>query len=831
MMTPQSGLPTVHLFDGSGLDPERLGTALVRAGFGRSTGFELLAPLRPGKDRDVEVRNGSLVVVPESSFSRAQRFLQASVPNLASLYLIVITQEAAGDSSAERAKRIRRGLPHLYRHVAVLPGSADEKSVATEAAGLVERHRMDPEGVLLWILDDAPDRFQEGGCWARLISAAEASSARDRLRVVPTLVDAEALAGSRNREALVSIWRNTIIEPAFQRGIRVVMVTDNQFSPTDLHLGEMWAATVLQRLPRATAFVASIHGIELDREAGGRSSQTVGIWINADGHLSDPDTELVLSALTSDVAEPRKSLEGDAAIPTLLSRAPIRAVALSTTAFQSVWPELLRYRGEAIRKSLHYELVRAGSLDEEQRQAIWEALGWNNDLAARLRANREVALAVWVQDLPAEHRPEAISAWAAVLERPMPEGDQHPGETRVVSRERVTFLAVCDEWASRRGGLSTFNRELCLALARAGHGVQCLVTFATDSEAERAAEQGVRLVRREARSGEPATYGLFKQGNDTSPPDFVLGHGRITGAAARAQAEHFGAQRVHFLHMAPEEIEPVKSQEPDRTEDWAKLAESRMREEIELARDSSLAVGVGPRLFRELDSSLVRRPRPLLHRLDPGFVTPSDSSDRPLFSNIYCLVLGRVNDYYLKGLDLAAGALGALASSARRRYKSEITLVVRGAEPETASVIRQRLRSDAREDLTNIRIRNISSDPEILLDDLLQASVVLVPSKAEGFGLVGLEAIAAGTPVLISDRSGLADLLDEHDLARDVVVPVKDSPQDVTRWKEAVDHILLDRPAAFARAEQLRSRLAAVCTWEDAVSKFVDALTGVRRSR
>lgn len=40
-----------------------------------------------------------------------------------------------------------------------------------------------------------------------------------------------------------------------------------------------------------------------------------------------------------------------------------------------------------------------------------------------------------------------------------------------------------------------------------------------------------------------------------------------------------------------------------------------------------------------------------------------------------------------------------------------------------------------------------------------KASVLLMPSRTEGFGLVGLEAIALGCPVLISEKSGLAELL------------------------------------------------------------------------
>ena len=47
------------------------------------------------------------------------------------------------------------------------------------------------------------------------------------------------------------------------------------------------------------------------------------------------------------------------------------------------------------------------------------------------------------------------------------------------------------------------------------------------------------------------------------------------------------------------------------------------------------------------------------------------------------------------------------------------------------------------------------------------SSLVLMPSRVEGFGLAGLEAITSGTPVRISGASGLGMLLEEL-LAQDM---------------------------------------------------------------
>jgi hypothetical protein len=55
-------------------------------------------------------------------------------------------------------------------------------------------------------------------------------------------------------------------------------------------------------------------------------------------------------------------------------------------------------------------------------------------------------------------------------------------------------VLVCDEWRSRRGGISTFNRELAAALAGVGCRVAVFVPSAESSELDDASTRGVELV-------------------------------------------------------------------------------------------------------------------------------------------------------------------------------------------------------------------------------------------------------------------------------------------------------------------------------------------------
>ncbi len=124
-----------------------------------------------------------------------------------------------------------------------------------------------------------------------------------------------------------------------------------------------------------------------------------------------------------------------------------------------------------------------------------------------------------------------------------------------------------------------------------------------------------------------------------------------------------------------------------------------------------------------------------------------------------------------------------------------------------------------------IRVREYTDDAERLSEDLRRSSLVLMPSRAEGFGLVGLEAIAAGVPVLVSDRSGLGELLVERlgaPAAASFVVRTSlataNFETDAGEWAQAIEEVLRHRSDAFARAGKLLAELADQLTWEAAVT-------------
>lgn len=394
---------------------------------------------------------------------------------------------------------------------------------------------------------------------------------------------------------------------------------------------------------------------------------------------------------------------------------------------------------------------------------------------------------------------------------------------------RLCVLAVATEWESRNGGLSTLNRNLCVALARAGHRVVCLIPNASREEMEEAAGFHVELVEATPAKGKDVGPLACLQRKPALPLDFapnvVLGHGRVTGFAARALVDDFfsSALRIHFLHTVPNEIEWYKL----RSIDAAVRAEGDERDEIELGKTAALAVGVGPRLTDELKSLLVpfTLARPI-HELDPGFDGLIESSPnrtrRAPPPGMHCLFLGRAEDDNLKGLDIAAGAIARV-----RGRGTPAVLVVRGAQPGTGHKLQDHLTALVRAP-NSVRVKEFSADAQTIHEDLLRSAIVLMPSRTEGFGLVGLEAIECGVPTLVSDQSGLAQVLRRRELpeaAGRLVVPVTtDAEATAEEWGRRLDAELHDPEAAFRRAADVRAALVRLFTWDRAASALVAAL-------
>jgi glycogen(starch) synthase len=140
---------------------------------------------------------------------------------------------------------------------------------------------------------------------------------------------------------------------------------------------------------------------------------------------------------------------------------------------------------------------------------------------------------------------------------------------------------------------------------------------------------------------------------------------------------------------------------------------------------------------------------------------------------------------------------------------------VRRAFPGTRLVVagQGRQASALVEQAKKLRIRRsvdfVGHLPDRALVALLAAAdVVVLPSRYEPFGIVALEAAAAGAPLVASTAGGLAELV------VDGVTGLSVTPGDVEGIAEAVRAVLTDPEAAARRAKAAKARLNAEFNWQ-----------------
>lgn len=380
--------------------------------------------------------------------------------------------------------------------------------------------------------------------------------------------------------------------------------------------------------------------------------------------------------------------------------------------------------------------------------------------------------------------------------------------------ERVLTLAT--GWSGHGG--HTFNRRLSLAMAEVGYEVSARVVGQVQ-----AAESHPRL----RVHGLDPVPGIDERGQllrtDGLPRniDVIVGHGRWTGGAAGYLRDKFYPQAkvVHVVHALADELDRWRG-DPQQSTRHATT-------ERQLIERASLVVGVGPLLYDDAArmARMSERP-PAVHEMIPGVDLGIPPVWRESQHRINLLLFGRVDDP-LKGVDTAAAAVRLLSESGHN-----VQLTTLGADPRTLREQEKRISEQAG---FQVKVKPFTSDRGEIQAELRGADIVLMPSRAEGFGLVATEAAGMGVPVLVASGSGAGLFFNDprrvpEQLGKPSVVPMIGTEPDLPqRWARSIEGFLQDLPAARSRAADLRTHLGQNYTWEHAAKNLGEALERVPR--
>lgn len=404
----------------------------------------------------------------------------------------------------------------------------------------------------------------------------------------------------------------------------------------------------------------------------------------------------------------------------------------------------------------------------------------------------------------------------------------------------LKILCIGTEWFSKNGGLSTFNRLLCYSLAKFCE-VYCYVLDFSEEEKDDAKINGIYLLKPVIGNEPQAGTNVLNQNpivSEKTKFELIIGHDRITGPNMQYIGQNYypAAKRILFIHTAPTEIEMLKPEQLNN--DMAERAEERETIQKHLAKNSNLVVAVGPKLFMEISATMAGITiKPEIVRFDPGLYNLPEKISYEFSARSVLLetfMMGRLEDFQLKGVDIAFRAMDLVYRQwvlKTNGVNIKPRIIIRGGKEGSDRKLIEKLKEISQTSNLQYIIRNYSPDIEKINEEIKRCAITLMPSRAEGFGLVALEAMSLGRPILVAENTGLAFLLQEiapNEYHHWVIS--KDQENDgIEEWAEKINFILKDRTAAGARLKKIVEIYASHTNWDKSVSLLLSEL-GIQKT-
>lgn len=387
----------------------------------------------------------------------------------------------------------------------------------------------------------------------------------------------------------------------------------------------------------------------------------------------------------------------------------------------------------------------------------------------------------------------------------------------------------------KTGGMNVYIRELVRVIAQEGVQVDIFTASHTQEDEESATPEGVRLIHIPLISCEethPFSYfpytGHFADQiiafaeKNAVRYDIIYSHYWLSGVAGLKLKEVWGIPVVQMFHTL-ERLKPRLSNGGDK-------AESKVRESNEeiiarkadriIAATEADAAGLVDLYHAGLNRIRIIPPGVNLSLFSP---LPIDVARETVgvFDPVKRIILfvGRMDP--IKGLDTLLQAI-SLYRQRKDRYCSDLNLYIIGGEGGENMMMDPDL-SELSELATALEldgcIRFLGTKPQKDLSLYYSAADILVmPSYYESFGMVALEAMACGTPVIASEVGGL-----QH-LVQDGVTGFHIPPGDKERLCEKIDSLLYNTELRKSMADNA-IRHAQSFSWEIVARHFLALIT------
>jgi len=326
------------------------------------------------------------------------------------------------------------------------------------------------------------------------------------------------------------------------------------------------------------------------------------------------------------------------------------------------------------------------------------------------------------------------------------------------------------------GGMNVYVRDLSHELIRRGHQVD-VFTRSQDPSILRIDDslgRGARVIHVPAGPEQPYSKhlvyehlpefvaGVLKQAAaDGIQYDVIHSHYWLSGVVARALRQAWGIPVLHMFHTLGR-MKNTVAQRPEERETSRRIAC-----EGEIVNFSDALVAATPVEKQQL-IDLYGADEKRIHVISPGVdleqfhpIPQAHAKERIRVcpERDMILFVGRIEP--LKGIDNLLRAI-ALVLERRPALRAGLCVPIIGGDPDRICLEDEMVRlQDLREELGIEDVVTFlgAKDQEMLQYYYSAAEMLVMPSDYESFGMVALEAMACGTPVIASDVGGLAYLV------------------------------------------------------------------------
>ena len=422
--------------------------------------------------------------------------------------------------------------------------------------------------------------------------------------------------------------------------------------------------------------------------------------------------------------------------------------------------------------------------------------------------------------------------------------------TEHMEPDHTYIIFISPNLGYEEGGVNSFNFEFAKALARycgeiSGYKIICMPYVDPVTTKERELKESGGQVLSLGKTTSDVSFGndlplitkMIKQLPESSHLVFV-GHDSLTGELSNYVARHVFTGRstsVVFHHMDYQSYYAIKGEDIKKTAEKIKFQEDTIS-------SAEIIFGVGPKLF-ESAKRMVNPGHTAVYQLNPGLPDIPVKTSGP--RNLVAITFGRYDKKTdnLKQMKLAATSFVTYVTKYRDEAKRDATLNIIGISTDSeASELESvyKVRTNRALIVNNIPY---SEDRKTLFRKLASSSISLMLSLHEGFGLAGLEAIAAGVPLILSRNTGLLEFLEQQlpecDITKFGIYPVEIlgaldghiNEEDEAEVVKAFSYVWTNHQSFKTGILSLREILSEKMSWEKACKNFISAIGDFRKTR